>query len=81
MTIWNIDTWQRQKYLSSAVSCYFKSLSDKVSYLLDNIMLLSQIIATMISTAKFDWNNLTFTIENILKGKFNWNMYEITPPC
>ena len=57
------------------------SLSDKVSYLLDDIMLLSQIIATMISAAKFEWNNLIFTIENILKCEFNWNMYEITPPC
>ena len=44
-------------------------------------MLLSQIIATMISTAKFERNNLLFTIEDILKGEFNWNMYEITPPC
>ena len=57
------------------------SLLYKVSYLLDSIMLLSQIIAAMISTAKFKRNNLLFTIENILKGKFNWNMYQITPPC
>ena len=57
------------------------SLSDKVSYLLDGIVQLSQIIATMISTVKSDRNNLSFTIEDILKGEFNWNMYEITPPC
>ena len=44
------------------------SLSDKVSYLSDSIMLLSQIIATMISTAKFERNNLPFTIDNILKA-------------
>ena len=81
MTIWNLDARQRQKYLPSAVSCYFMSLSDKVSYMLDGIILLSQIIATMISTAKFERNNLPFTIENILDGEFNWNMYEITPPC
>ena len=81
MTIWNIDAWQRQKYISLAVSCYFVSLLDKVSYLLDSIILLSQIIATMISTAKFERNNLPFTIENILKAEINWNMYEITPPC
>ena len=81
MAIWNIDAWQGQKYLSSAVACYFMSLSDKVSYLLDSIMLLSQIIATMISTAKFERNKLSFTIEHSLKGEFNWNMYEITPPC
>ena len=79
MTIWNIDAWQRQKYLSLAVSCYFMSLSDKVSYLLDSIMLLSQIIAIMISTAKLEINNPPFTIENILKGVFNRNMYESTP--
>ena len=57
------------------------SLSDQVSYLLDSIMLLSQVIATMISTAKFERNNLPFTTEHILKGEFNWQMYEITPPC
>ena len=79
MNIWNIDAWQRQKYLTPAVSCYFVSLSDKVCYLLDSIMLLSQIIATMISTVKFERNNLPFTTEDILKGEFYWNMYEITP--
>ena len=81
MIIWNIDAWQTQKHLSSAVSCYFMSLSDKVSYLLDTIILLSQFIATMISTAKFERNNLPVTIENILEGEFQRNMYEITPPC
>ena len=59
----------------------FMSLSDKVSHLLDSIMLLSQIIATMISTVKFEGNNHPFTIEDILKGEFNLNMYEITLPC
>ena len=81
MNIWNIDACQRQKYLTSSQSCYFMSLSDKVLYRLDNIMLLSHIIATMISTVKFERNNLPFTIEDILKCEFNWNMYEITPPC
>ena len=81
MNIWNIDAWQRQKYLTSAVSCYFMSLSSKVSYLLDNIMLLSQIIATMISTVKFERHNHPFTTEDIVKGEFTWNMYEITSPC
>ena len=80
-TNWNIDAWQRQKYLSSTVSSYFMSLSDKLFYLLDSIMLLLQIIATMISTPKFERNNLPFTIENILKGEFNWKMCEIIPPC
>ena len=54
------------------------SVSDKVSYLLDSIVLLSQIIATIISTVRSERNNLSFTIEDILKGEFNWNMYEIT---
>ena len=53
------------------------SLSDKVSYLLDSIMLLSQIITAMISTAKFERYNLPFTIENILKGEFNWNIMKL----
>ena len=44
-------------------------------------MLLSQIIATNISTAKFERHNLPFTIEDILKCEFNYSMYEITPPC
>ena len=39
-----------QKHLTSAESCYFMSLSDELSYLLDSIMMLSQNIATMIST-------------------------------
>ena len=72
MNIWNIDAQQRKKHLTSAESCYFVSLSDKLSYLLDSIMLLSQIIATMISTVKFERNNLPFTIEDILKVEFNW---------
>ena len=78
MTIWNIDAWQRQKYLIPAESCYFMSFSNKVSYLLYSIMLLSQIIATMISTVRFGRNNIPFTIEDILKGEFKWN---ITSPC
>ena len=81
VSIWNIDVWPRQKYLTPAVSCYFMSLLDKVSYLLDSIVLLSQIIATMISIVKSERNNLSFTIEDIIKGEFNGNMYEITPPC
>ena len=81
MNIWNIEVWQRQKYLTPAVSCHFMSLSDKVFFLLDSSMLLSQIIVTMISTVKFKRNNLPFTIEDILKGEFNWNMHENTPPC
>ena len=81
MNIWNIEAWHRQKCLILVVSCYFMSLSDKVFYLLDSSMLLSQIIATMISTARFERNNLPFTIEGILKGEFNWNIYEITSPC
>ena len=56
------------------------SLSDKLSNLLDSIMLLSQIIATMISTVKFERNNLPFTIQDLLKSEFNWTMYEITTP-
>ena len=81
MNILNIDARQRQKYLSSTVSCYFMLLSDKVSYLLDSIILLSQIIAYMIPTVPFERNNLPFTFEDILKGEFSWNMYKITPPC
>ena len=81
MNIWNIAAWQSQRYLTSAKSCYFVSLSDKLSYLLDSFKLLSQIIATMVSTVKFERNNLPFTIEDILKGEYNGNMYENTPPC
>ena len=81
INIWNIDASQRQKYLISVESCFFMSLSDELSYLLDNIMLLSHIIAIMISTVKFERNSLVFTIEDILKDEFNWNIYGITPPC
>ena len=64
MNILNIDAWQRQKLLTSAESCYFMLLSDKFSYLLDRVMLLSQIIATMISIVKCERNNLPFTFED-----------------
>ena len=76
-----MDAWQRLKCHSSAKSCYSMSLSDKLSYLLDNIMLSSQIIAAIISTVKCERNSIPFTIEDVLKGEFNRNMYEITPPC
>ena len=33
---------------------------------------ISKFIATMISTVKFERNNRPFTIEDILKGEFNW---------
>ena len=81
MNIWNKDAWRRQKYLTPAVSCYFMSLSDKISYLLDSFLLSSQIIATMISAVIFERKNLPFSIDDILKGELNWNMYEITLPC
>ena len=81
MNIWNIDARQRQKCLTSAESFHFMSLLDKLFYLLDSIMLSSQIIATMISTVKCEMNNLHSTIKEILKCEFNWNRSEITPPC
>ena len=81
MNIWTMDDWQRQRYFTWAESSYFMSLSGTLSYLLDNIMLLSPNIATMISAVKFQRNNLPFTIEDVLKGECNCNMYEITPPC
>ena len=68
MNIWNIDALQRQKSLTPAVSCYFMYFSDKVSYLFDNIMSLSQIIATMISTVQFERNNLPFPLKTFLKA-------------
>ena len=81
VNIWNIDVWPWKKYLTPAVSCYFMSLSDTVFYQLDSIVLLPHIIATMVSTVKSERNNLSFTIEDILKGEFNWNMFEIILPC
>ena len=81
MNIWNIDAWQRQGYFTSATSCYFMPFSHNSSYLLDSVMLLSQIIATKRSTVKFERNKPLFTIEDILEGEFNWNMYEITSLC
>ena len=62
MNIWNIDAWPRQKYFSRQSNVFFIIPSDKVSYLFDSIKLLSQIIATMISTVKFERNNPSFTI-------------------
>ena len=37
-------------------------------------------VATMISTVKFERNNLPSSTGDLLQGEFNWNMYEITPP-
>ena len=39
-------------------------------------MLLSQIIATMISNVEFEMNNFHFTIEDI-KGDFNWKCMKL----
>ena len=81
INIWNKDVWRRQKCPTPAVSCYFMSVSDKIAYLVDSIMLLSQITVKMISTVKFERNNPPFTVEDIPKCEFNWNMYEITTLC
>ena len=42
MKIWIIDSRQSQGYRTWAELCYFMSVSTKLSYLLDSIMLLSQ---------------------------------------
>ena len=31
----------------------------------------------MVSTVKFETNNLPFTIGDIIEGEFNWNMYYV----
>ena len=77
VNIWNIDVWPRQKHLTPAVSCYFMSLSEKY--------LICLIVLCCYRRPLPQWYPLSYlteiTIEDILKGEFNWNMYEITPPC
>ena len=68
MTIWNIDAWKGQKYISLAVSCYFMSISDKVFHIPDSIMLLSPIIAIMISTAKIEKITSLSPLKTFLKA-------------
>ena len=78
MSIWNTDAQQRQSYLTWAKSCYIMLVSNKLSYMNDNIMLLSQDRVTIICTAKFKINNIAFTIKDGFEGQSNWNMDKIT---
>ena len=63
ISIWNVDALQRQSYLSWAKLYYIMSVSNKLSYLLVSIMLLSQVRVTIVFTAKFKIDNMTFTIK------------------
>ena len=74
MSIWNVDVHQRQSWLTWAKSCYIMSVSNKLSYLLVSIMLLSQDWGTIIFTVKFKINNIAFTIKDSFKGQSNWNV-------
>ena len=74
MSIWNTDAQQRQSYLTWAKSCYIMLVSNKLSYMLVIIMLLSQDRVTTICTVKFKINNIAFIIKDAFEGQSNWNM-------
>ena len=71
MSMWNIDVQQRQRYLTWAKLCCMMSISNKLSYLLVSIILLSQDRVTIIFTVKFKNNNITFTILHSFEGQSN----------
>ena len=79
MRIWNVDAQQRQRHLTWAESCYIMSVSNKLSYLLVIIMLLSQDRITIIFTVKSKVNNITFNTKYSFECQSNWNMDKITP--
>ena len=72
MGIWDVDVQQRQRYLNWAKLCYI--MSNKLSYLLASIVLLSQDTVTIIFTVKFKINKTAFTIKDCFEGQSNWNM-------
>ena len=61
MSIWNLDAQKRQRCLTWAELCYIMSISNNLSYLLVNIMLLSKDRVAIIFTAKFEIDNIAFT--------------------
>ena len=88
MNIWNVDAQQRQRYLTWSnhvilcqfqISCYIMSVSNKLSYLLVSIVLLSHDRATIIFTLKVKMNIIAFIIKGSFEGRSNWNMDWITP--
>ena len=74
MCIWNVDAQQRQRDFTWAKLCYMMSVSNKLSYLLVSIILLSQDIFAIIFTVKFKTNNIAFTIKHSFEGQSNWKM-------
>ena len=80
MNIWNMDAWPRQKSISR--QSHFISLYFQINYLICLIVLYCyRRSLPPWYQVKFERHNLPFTIGNIGKGEWNWNMYEITPPC
>ena len=61
-------------YLTWAELCYIMSVSNKLSYLLASIMLLSPDRVNIIFTFKFEIDNIAFTSSGSFEDQFNWNM-------
>ena len=78
MNIWNIDAWQRQRYLTYAESCFFMSLSDK--YLICLIALCCYRISLPPWYPLSDLKEITSPspLRTFLKEN---SIEEITPPC
>ena len=69
MNIWNVDAQQMLSYLTWAEPCYIMSVSNKLSYLLVSVMLLSQDRVTIRFTVKFEIKNIAFTIKDNFEGQ------------
>ena len=72
--------YHASRYFTWAELCYCMSVSNKLYFLLVNVILISPISATIIFTVKRERNNIAFTNKDNCKGEFNWNMSEITLP-
>ena len=79
MNIWNIDPDKEEKYLTWAQLYNLMSVSNRLSYLIIDIMLSSRSRVTIIFAVKFKINYITFTILDSFQGELNWNMNTIIP--
>ena len=71
MNIWNVETLTKAMYHTWAELRCIMSVSNKLSYLLVSVMLLSQDRITIIFTVKFEINNITFTIKYSFESQSN----------
>ena len=81
MIIWNMDAWQTQQYLSSAVSCI--SCHFQIKYLICLIALsyYRRSLPPWYPLPNLKEITSLSPLKTFLKASSNRNMYEVTPPC